>query len=258
MTTPATYKILHWEKDWATEVEVDMELFFYVPGDNTPEKTALRFKTLLNNYNANQEVSPADAFIKAIKTSRPGFSYRDSHSQDTNTPYRYTLESSEGGQGLFLIAETVKRSAKNKVLARGFFKGPLEDFIEQYSSPPSMATGLYQIHSDEEGLSESFFYAEQGNTPQEAAFKLGLMKGFRRFRWTPYPYAFSRANQEAKDYERTSSLSDVSDYLYVFTPSEEEEEDETSMILKAYRGGNNPRLFFEGSLESFIDIFGKN
>ena len=238
MSTPATYKI----KDF----------FFYVPGDNFPQRAAIRFKNMLNNYNATSEDSHADSFLLGERKA----CFRNSHEQDDDTAYRYALEQTQ--KGLILTAEKVKRNGwKNKIIMQTFFKGSVEDFIQQYATPPSFVTGIYKI--DDEGLRDNvWFSTERGNNPTEAAYKLGLMNSLYRGSFMTYATSFIRANKDAEVHEDTSYKSSCSDYLYILDPSKEEREVEEVFILKAYRNGNNPQLFFEGALEDFILTFGKH
>ena len=238
MLTPATYKIL--------------DHFFYVPGDNTPHPAALKLKDMLNIYNAIPDDSYADSFLIA---ERRKACFRNSHEQDNDTAYRYTLEQTP--DGLILIAEIVKRRGwRKKTTTRPFFKGSVEEFIRYYSSSPSFATAIYKIH-DESLQDALWFYAYRGSDPREAAFRLGVMNGLHRSDFMTYAAAFVRANKDVEFHPHNPSHQSFSDYLYILEPSEDDEERE-EFTLKAYAAGNNHRLFFEGCLEEFIQIFGKN
>jgi len=251
MSTPATYKIHDWIED------VDSDLFLYVAGDNTPQKAAVKFRNMLNMYHATYDQSPADAFIAAERTSPFKFSFRHNHEQDADTAYHYSLEFSLHTQSFFLTAEIVQRRWwRKKPFIRPFFRGSVEEFIQRYSSSPSLVTGVYKIQ-DEKSQGEVCFYSDHGNTPQEAAFKLALMHGLHQATHSAYSEAFSQAHQDAEIEDRPSEVSDTSDYLYTLKPFTDEEGWE-GFILKAYADGNNHRLFFEGCLEDFIKIFGKN
>jgi hypothetical protein len=50
----------------------------------------------------------------------------------------------------------------------------------------------------------------------------------------------------------------ASDYLYTLRTFQPMTKGGKALSLKAYADGNNRRLFFEGCLEEFIQIFGKN
>ena len=239
MSTPATYKIIAYH--------------FYVSGDNDPEKAAVRFKNMLNNYNATSKHSHTESFLLA---ERKVYS-RDSHKQDDDTAYRYGLE--EEKEGLILTAKKVKRSrGKNKITLQTFFKGTVEGFVRQYAPPSSFAAGIYEIH-DEDLQGNVRLYMERGNNPTEAAYKLGLMNGLYRDSFMTYATSFIRTNEDAEFHDESSlCTSSCSDYLYILEPSKEEREDGEIFILKAYRSGHYRQLFFEGTLEDFIRTFGKN
>jgi len=83
------------------------------------------------------------------------------------------------------------------------------------------------------------------------------MHGLHQATHTAYSEAFSQAHQDAEIEDRPSEISGASDYLYTLKSFTDEEGWE-GFILKAYADGNNHRLFFEGCLEDFIKIFGKN